>query len=248
MPPPDSTAKSLDRPMQALVAVYGNRLEAPSLYEVSRSDARLFLSTLADTVNSLARELGGGIPPEAVEEVIDNLIHAGLHDPTVSILEFGNLILVADQGPGISDKARARLPGFSTGTPDARTVIRGVGAGLSRAGSLIEERGGSLEIEDNLGGGTVVRLWVPGPAPQDTQEKDARPPEPALGDRQLRMLLLVVELGPVGPTALAKEMHLSASTAYRELEALESRGLVESDPRGRRTISANGMSQLKTLL
>ena len=248
MPPSDSTAKSVDRPIQALVAVYGNHLEAPSLYEVSRPDPRLFLSSLADTVNSLARELGGGIPPEAVEEVIDNLIHADLSDPTVSILELGNMILVADQGPGISDKARARLPGFSTGTPAARAVIRGVGAGLSRAGSLIEERGGSLEIEDNLGGGTVVRLWVPRPDPQETQAQDALPSEPGLGDRQLRMLLLVVELGPVGPTALAKEMHLSPSTAYRELEELESRGLVESDSRGRRTISANGMSRLKTLL
>ncbi len=246
--PPDSTAQSLERPIQALVAVYGNHLEVPSLYEVSRPDPRLFLSTLADTVNSLARELGGGIPPEAVEEVVDNLIHAGLGGATVSILELGNLILVADQGPGIPDKAKARLPGFSTGTPAARAVIRGVGAGLGRAGSLVEGRGGRLEIEDNLGGGTVVRLWVPGPAPQETPAQEPRPPEPALGDRHLRMLLLVVELGPVGPTALAKEMHLSASTAYRELEELESSGLVESDSRGRRTISAKGMSRLKTLL
>ncbi len=248
MSPPDGTSKSLDQPIRGSVAVYSNYLEAPSLYEVSRSDPRLFLSTLADTVNSLARELGGGIPSEAVEEVVDNLIHAGLREPTVSILELGNLVLVADQGPGISDKVRARLPGFGTGTLDTRAVIRGVGAGLSRAGWLVEHRGGTLEIEDNLGGGTVVRLWVPGPVPQETQTQDARPSEPVLDDRQLRMLSLVVELGPVGPTALAKEMHLSASTAYRDLEALEVIGLVESNSRGRRTISAKGMSRLTTLL
>src|SRR5205807_2194042 len=80
------------------------------------------------------------------------------HCPTVSVLDGGLTVRVADRGPGIADKLRAVEPGYSSAGEAERRIIAGVGAGLAIAARQAEERGGRLEISDNLGGGTVVTL------------------------------------------------------------------------------------------
>ncbi len=47
-----------------------------------------------------------------MREVSENFIHARFKEIIVSILDHGNTIRFADQGPGINFKDKAQLPGF----------------------------------------------------------------------------------------------------------------------------------------
>jgi len=58
------------------------------------------------------------------------------------------------------------------------------------------------------------------------------------------VLLLIAELGSAGPSAIAKELDVSQSTAYRELHLLASRRLVDSKGGGKRTLTEEGIAVL----
>ena len=45
-------------------------------------------------------------------------------------MDGGNRIIISDQGPGINDKDKAFLPGFSSASKSMKKYIRGVGSGL----------------------------------------------------------------------------------------------------------------------
>ena len=69
-----------------------------------------------------------------------------------------------------------------------------------------------------------------------------------LSERQLKTLLLTVELAPVGPTRIAEELGVSTSTAYRDLVALEDEGFVASSPSGHRVVTDAGLGYLDAVL
>jgi Mn-dependent DtxR family transcriptional regulator len=54
-------------------------------------------------------------------------------------------------------------------------------------------------------------------------------------------------LGSAGPTTIAKELGVSISTAYRELDALEVAQLVASRGAGKRTLTEEGIAYLDTV-
>ncbi|GAG73600.1 unnamed protein product, partial [marine sediment metagenome] len=85
-----------------------------------------------------------------IKEIVENLIHANFNEVVVSIYKDGNVIRISDQGPGITDKKKAILPGFTTAKEDMKRYIRGVGSGLPIAKESIELSGGSMNIDDNL--------------------------------------------------------------------------------------------------
>lgn len=65
---------------------------------------------------------------------------------------------VRDHGPGIPPEVRPRLfEPFVTSKP----VGRGTGLGLHITRKLVVEAGGSLEVEDPEGGGTLIRIALP---------------------------------------------------------------------------------------
>jgi len=105
-----------------------------------------FIEALASTVHQLCRAEGGSIPYTVIREVAENFIHAEFAEPVVSILDAGGTIRFADQGPGISDKDRALLPGFTTASGDMKHYIRGVGSGLPIVREYLIHSGGSLAI------------------------------------------------------------------------------------------------------
>ena len=121
-------------------------------------DVSEFIEEFAARIYSLAREAGGSIPYTVVREIAENLVHADFREPVASILDDGRTIRFSDQGPGISDKERALLPGFTTASGEAKQYIRGVGSGLPIVQDYVRFNGGSLLIEDNLGSGTVVTI------------------------------------------------------------------------------------------
>ena len=231
------------------VAIYDSPLAAPQVESVRGEEFHVLVGELAARTYAICRERGGRIPFIVIREIMENLIHAYFRNATVTVLDDGNTIRISDGGPGIRDKTRALQPGFSTATREMRRFIRGVGSGLPVASEQLQFLGGSLLIEDNLERGTVITLRVarePAPAIVQPEVERDRPSRPTVevSSRQKKVLLLIAELGAAGPTLIAKELDISHSTAYRELQALQTLHLVTGKGRGVRTLSEEGIAFL----
>ncbi len=169
---------------RARVAVYEAAGAAPRVEDIEPAPVGEFIESFTTRVYELAREQGGSVPYTAIREVTENFIHANFAEPVVSVLDGGATIRFADQGPGISDKERAVMPGFTTASGDMKCFIRGVGSGLPIVRDYLSVSGGSLIIEDNLGGGSVVTLYSrrtrESGAPS-LQRSELQPAAPAMG-------------------------------------------------------------------
>lgn len=230
-------------PTGARIAVYDTLAVAPRVEDVEAQGLADAIEQLASRTYNIARERGGAIPYTIIREVSENLIHAGFSEVVVTILDDGNTVRFSDQGPGIPDKEKAFLPGFSTATGEMKRVIRGVGSGLPIVRETLAFAGGAVEIEDNLGSGTVVTLKAAPPAPVVPEvERSVRAPR--LNDRQKQVLSLIVEMGSLGPSAVSRELTVAVSTAYRDLASLEEAGLIEADDTGKRALTGFGVACL----
>lgn len=160
--PGENISPSSQAPMKvstpARIAVYDDAAAAPRVVMVEPKDVRSFLEEITATVNRLSHEQGGTIPFMVIREIVENFIHAYFKAPTITILDGGNTIRFSDQGPGIKQKDLALEYGTSSATEEMKHYIRGVGSGLPYAQQYMVDKGGSLDIEDNLGGGTVVTI------------------------------------------------------------------------------------------
>jgi DNA-binding transcriptional ArsR family regulator len=239
------------------IAVYPGS-GTPEITEVSASDPGSATRKFTRFVSEKVREAGGGVPEESIREVVENLIHAGYQGVVISVLDDGNVVRVSDKGPGVENKSRAMEFGFSGASPGALGEIRGVGAGLGIARAAVEKAGGSLTIEDNIGGGTVATISAPGDEAV-SEEKEAAPPPPQrrypdgvprmnISERQQKALITVLECGEVGPSTVADRLEISVSTAYRDLSVLEEHGLVMADESGKRLITPLGRDLVEAII
>lgn len=144
----------------AKIAAYDDLLSAPRVVEIPPSDVATYIDKIASTTYEMATSLGGIIPYTVIREVSENFIHAQFKEVTVSILDHGCTIRFADQGPGIENKDRAQLPGFSSATNEMKSYIRGVGSGLPIVKEYLKFSNGRLVIEDNIREGAVVTIAV----------------------------------------------------------------------------------------
>lgn len=237
-------------PPPALIAVYDALTAAPRVERVVAGSVRDLIESLATRTYQLSHEAGGLVPYSVIREVVENFIHAGFDEVVVSVLDAGSTIRFADQGPGIHDKERAFQPGFSTATADMKTVIKGVGSGLPVARECLTFSSGSIEIDDNLGRGTVVTIRMkqsasPVGAPAEPVREELTLPPLTL--RQKQVLSLALELGSVGPTVISRELGVGLSTAFRDLEHLGQYGLISSDDAGKRVLTDTGIRCLDAL-
>lgn len=245
---PDSLLVTAE-PTGARIAVYDSLSAAPRVEDVAAPGLAEAIEQVASRTYNIARERGGGIPYTIIREVTENLIHAGFSEVVVTILDDGNTIRFADQGPGITDKDKVFLPGFSTATSEMKNYIRGVGSGLPIVRECLGFAGGAIDVDDNLGRGTVVTLRVePRRAHDDAPLSAPRSPAPRLSDRQKQVLSIVMELGYAGPSAVARELSVGLSTAYRDLASLEEAGLIVADESGKRSLTEQGVSFLDDIL
>lgn len=143
---------------RARVAVYDAPGSPPEVEDVGPARAREYIEQLSQRIFYLSQGRGGRVPYTVIREVTENLLHAGFAEPVISILDQGSTIRFSDQGPGITDKERVVLPGFTTATSEMKNIIRGVGSGLPLVHDFLSVSGGSLSIEDNLAGGCVVTV------------------------------------------------------------------------------------------
>lgn len=142
----------------ARIAVYDDASAAPRVVMVEPQEVRAYLEEITATVNRLVREQGGTIPFMVIREIVENFIHAYFQAPTITILDGGDTIRFSDQGPGIREKSLALEYGTSSATEEMKRYIRGVGSGLPYVQQYMSDKGGSLEVEDNISGGTVVTI------------------------------------------------------------------------------------------
>jgi anti-sigma regulatory factor (Ser/Thr protein kinase) len=241
------------------VAVYPKSGE-PEVSEVSAASVHAASAKFSKLVMEKVRASRGGVPEEALRELIENLIHAQFRGVVISVLEDGNLVRVSDKGPGIEHKDRAFEFGFSGATPDAVQEIRGVGAGLGIARAAAERAGGTVTIEDNIGGGTVATVSVGEAADEVPSDENlaSRPapqrkypdavPKMNISERQQKALITVLECGEVGPSTVADRLEISVSTAYRDLSVIEEHGLVASVESGKRVITPLGRDLVEAIV
>src|SRR3989304_5716186 len=142
----------------ARIAVYDNMRSIPRIVELIYNNISDFINETAQKTYNLSHEIGGRIPYTIIKEIIENLIHADFKEVVITILESGDHIIITDQGPGIEDKEKAFLPGYTSATNKMKEYIRGVGSGFPIVKETITFSGGSIDVKDNIRKGTVISL------------------------------------------------------------------------------------------
>jgi DNA-binding transcriptional ArsR family regulator/anti-sigma regulatory factor (Ser/Thr protein kinase) len=240
------------------VAVY-SASGAPEVSEVSAASTRAASEKFSKLVMEKVETLGGGVPEEALRELIENLIHAQFKGVVISVLEEGNVVRISDKGPGIEHKERAFQFGFSGASTEVVREIRGVGAGLGIARAATEKAGGTVTIEDNIGGGSVATISMLESArapevtkpPSDLTSQRKYPdavPKMNISERQQKVLITVLECGEAGPSTVAERLEISVSTAYRDLSVLEEHGLIAAAESGKRLVTPLGRDLVEAII
>ena len=250
------------------IAVYDNMRSIPRIIDLNFNDINNFINETSEKTYNLSHEIGGRIPYTIIKEIIENLIHADFKEVIITVLDSGNHIIVTDQGPGIEDKEKAFLPGYTSATSKMKEYIRGVGSGFPIIKETITFSGGSIDVKDNIKMGTVISLKLgltkdgeevqdsgSEPAaelPSDTEGEEKTQTDSLdkfsgkiLSDRQKKILFIILELGEAGPSTIARELGFSLSSSYRELIYLEKNKLLTSSSSGKRRLSKKGMKYLE---
>lgn len=230
----------------ARIAVYDDLRSAPRIIEISPAPTNEYIEALASTTFDYAKRSGGSIPYTVIREVSENFIHARFNEIVVSILDEGNTIRFADQGPGINHKDQAQLPGFTSAIEPMKKYIRGVGSGLPIVREYLDFSHGSISIEDNLTTGAVVTISLKqkeeAPAEQGrTPAKGRRTiPLPPLTQREKDFLELFAEEGALGVTDLVNLTDAPQSSTHATLKKLEEAGLIEKTAGRKRILTDIG--------
>lgn len=257
-------AKRKRRVPQIRIAIYDSFACAPRVITYKGSTIPAAIEDFSQQIYNLSQERGGQLPFSVIKELVENLLHAHFCDVVVTIYPEGNTIRFSDRGPGISDPDKAFQPGFSSASKEEKKYIKGVGSGLPVAKEALKTLGGQIVIEENLDGGTVVTISLdeetaaaeeepefakneagnehPKSEDSNATGKKVQPALPKLTKRQLRVFMLITEVGEVGPSFAADKLGLSLTTAFRELSALEEMGLVETSEGGKRCLTSFGMN------
>ncbi len=228
------------------IAIYDTLTSPPRVVSVEEGDVPALIASLAEKTYHFCRQQGGQVPYSVINELVENLLHACFRDVVITILDDGQTIRISDHGPGVDDKERAFLPGFTTATAEQRLIIRGVGSGLPLARDSLQLLRGVLTVEDNLGGGAVFTIKMPGAEPPAPVPATA--PAVKVTNRQTKVLVLLMELGEAGPTAISRELNMSSATAFREFVELEKIGLIHSRGEGKRALTEAGVTLLESIL
>lgn len=251
------------------IALYDNMRSIPRVIDSEYENIADFINDVSQKTYNLSHEMGGKIPYTIIREIIENLIHAEFKEITISIMSEGNHIMVSDQGPGINDKEKAVLPGYTSATSTMKQYIRGVGSGLPIVKETITFSGGIIDISDNMKQGTVISLKIGSPeqdgfsspetaailegprlSPEEIEKKLSieafeKLNNEILTERQKKILFLILELEEAGPSTIGQELGFSLSTSYRELILLEKNKLLSSDSSGKRKLSKKGLKYLE---
>ena len=238
----------------ARVALYDDLKSAPRITRIEPAPTNDYIEHLTTTVYEQAKLAGGKIPYSVIREVSENFIHAQFCEIVVSILDDGNTVRFADQGPGIVEKEKAQQPGFSSAIEPMKNYIRGVGSGFPIVKDYLDDRKGSIVIEDNLTTGAVVTISLvskPTPAPVEVTPavSNAMPliPRIPLTDREQDFLKFLLHEGELGISDMSELAETAVSTTHNTFKKLEENGLVEKTPNRKRSLTPIGQQVAMSL-
>ena len=235
----------------ARVALYDDMKSAPRITKINPAKTNDFIERLATTVYDQSKLAGGKIPYTVIREVSENFIHAQFREIVVSILDEGNTVRFADQGPGIREKEKAQQPGFTSAIEPMKDYIRGVGSGFPIVKDYMDDRAGSIIIEDNLNSGAVITVSLVKKETEDTRGQapgiSIALPHIPLTEREKEFLILFLREGELGVTELKDLTQTPNSTTYNTLRKLEEAGLVEKSINKKRSLTALGEHVATTL-
>ena len=232
----------------ARVALYDDLKSAPRITEIQPDATNEYIEKLTTTIYEQAKLAGGKVPYTLIREVSENFIHAKFQEIVVSILDDGNTIRFADQGPGIQEKEKAQKPGFSSAIEPMKKYIRGVGSGFPIVKDYLDDREGTIIIEDNLVSGAVVTISLekkpsePAVTARQTIRQNAIravPPIP-LSEREKAFMTMLLREGELGVTELSELTGTPASSTYNTLKKLEEAGLAEKTTGKKRWLTELG--------
>jgi len=224
----------------ARIAFYDDLRSAPRITKVDPAPTSEYIESLSSKVYEQAKAAGGSVPYTVIREVTENFIHAQFSEVVVSILNQGNTIRFADQGPGIPQKEKAQLPGFTSATEPMKEYIRGVGSGLPIVKEYLDFSHGDISIEDNLTTGAVVTISLVGQRPPLDERQALRPLIPPLNDREKEFLSYFGKEGALGVTDLVRLTGTPQSSTFVALSKLEEYGLIEKTVGQKRILTELG--------
>lgn len=233
----------------ARIALYDDLKSAPRIIEINPSATHEFIENLASKTYEQAKMVGGLIPYTVIREVSENFIHAQFTEIVVSILDNGNTIRFADQGPGISQKDKAQLPGFTSAIEPMKSYIRGVGSGLPIVKEYLDFSNGTITIEDNLQSGAVITIGLTDKNQSEEslskENHSLKPLVPPLTQREKDFLVFFSHEGALGVTDLTKLSGVPQSSTYVALSHLEEYGLIEKTVGQKRILTNLGFSMVE---
>jgi signal transduction histidine kinase len=109
------------------------------------------------------------VPRDRLFHLLLNLVengikHAGDQRPAITVSgrrdDHGPVIEVRDSGPGVPAGERGKIFQARYRAENGRPA-EGSGMGLAFCKRMIEDLGGTIEADDNPGGGTIIRLRLP---------------------------------------------------------------------------------------
>jgi polar amino acid transport system substrate-binding protein len=148
--------------------------QSVDINEVLKSAISLLANMIKKSTNRFSIEYGQNLPQlrgnfQRLEQVIINLIQnacQALPDPLKGIFitiqsdhETSNIVVkVRDEGTGIPPETLLNItdPFFTT-----KHDSGGVGLGLSISSKIVEEHGGTLKFESEIGSGTTAEITLP---------------------------------------------------------------------------------------
>lgn len=225
----------------ARIALYDDFISNPRIVDVEPDSTKAFIGSLSSTIYNEAKAMGGGIPFSVIRQVTENFIHAYFSEMVVSVYDGGNTIRFSDQGPGIPDKINVQQPGFSSATQEMKKYIDGVGSGLPIVKEYLEMKNGYIEIEDNIGFGSVITISVKEkqiPLSNDGRQSSSIGSEninsislntvlSSLSPKGLKILSLFKSSHVWGLQDLCSETKIPNSTMFNELKKLTEMGILD---------------------
>lgn len=145
--------KDVDRPVSTAVE-HGVDAVRPAL------PASIRIDTVIEECSTVSVKVGDIL--QIVGNLVSNAVHAmngaGTITVTLSRLEDGARLAIADDGAGMEDyvRRRAMQPFFST-----KVEGRGTGVGLYVVQRIVREYGGRITLESSPGHGTTVTIFFP---------------------------------------------------------------------------------------
>lgn len=231
----------------ARIAVYDDLRSAPRVIEIQPATTAEFIENLASKIYEQAKLAGGTIPYTVIREVSENFIHAQFAEIIVSILDQGKTIRFSDQGPGIVQKDKAQLPGFTSAKEPMKRYIRGVGSGLPIVKDYLDFSNGTITIEDNLECGSVVTVSLTPSLSASHRQPAVESLTPPLSTRERDFLPYFLHEGALGVTDLVNLTGIPQSSTYVTLKKLEEYGLIEKTVGQKRILTDLGFQVANSL-